>query len=212
MGSSFVFPPRNLPGLAENWGRAVESQVNILDKEITQVSQTVDNGLRATAGQLSVIATQLDTLTQQQLVLQSQQAEIQNTIQRLSNAGVVVENSSGTGSSGTGWYLNPPSVTAASLSGKFEVSIFGTATGAMSYYSFSCPGFVRTRIEGSSLTARTSRISGAGGASTELTVYGSWIVTPTGSPGDAITFTAEALGTTSFSNTVALKIQVRPVL
>lgn len=65
MSFPFVYPPSNLPGLAEKWGRAVEGRANILNRDLTQVTQKVDNGLRANAGQLAVLATQIDSLTTQ---------------------------------------------------------------------------------------------------------------------------------------------------
>lgn len=201
---SNVFPARNLPVPATAWAREIENRVVSGERSETALTQKVDNGLRATGGQLSAMSAQLDSII-------TQQAEMSAVLARLSNAGEVVEASSGTGSSGTGWYANPPSVSAISLSGKFEVSVFGTSAGAMSFYSFSATGFLRSRIQGDSQTARLSRVSGAGGASTAMTVYGSWVVAA-GTPGTSVEFTAQALGTTSYSETVALKIQVRPVL
>lgn len=59
----FVYPPRNLPGLAEDWGRAVEARDNIFEKVLTQATQRLDNGLRATAGQLAVISKQVSDLS-----------------------------------------------------------------------------------------------------------------------------------------------------
>lgn len=60
---TYVYPPRNLPGLAEDWGRSVEAQDKILEKNQTQLQQTVENALRATGGQLAVLGSQIDTLT-----------------------------------------------------------------------------------------------------------------------------------------------------
>ena len=62
--ADFVYPARNLPGLAEDWGRAVEARDKILDRDFTQLSQSVNNGQRATGGQLAVISEQIDRLTQ----------------------------------------------------------------------------------------------------------------------------------------------------
>lgn len=62
MVEKFVYPPRNLPGLAEDWGRASETHANLLSKELVQQSQTMNNALRATGGQLAVIAQQVDLL------------------------------------------------------------------------------------------------------------------------------------------------------
>lgn len=58
-----VFPARNLPGLAEDWGRHIEKRVVEGENSDQQLSQKVDNGLRATAGQLAVLAGQIDELT-----------------------------------------------------------------------------------------------------------------------------------------------------
>lgn len=74
---SFAYPQRNLPGRAEDWGRAVEAQQRNLSKEVRQVSQAWENSARATGGQLAVISTQIDTVT-------AQQAELSATVEDLS--------------------------------------------------------------------------------------------------------------------------------
>lgn len=61
-----VFPQRNLPGLAENWGRHVENRIELGESSETQLEQKVDNGLRSTSGQLAVLSNQINTLTEQQ--------------------------------------------------------------------------------------------------------------------------------------------------
>lgn len=71
MAQGFVYPARNLPGLAENWGRAVESRIRNAESVVTQVSQTVDNGLRVNAGQLAVMSRQIDQLSEQVTELSS---------------------------------------------------------------------------------------------------------------------------------------------
>lgn len=171
---------------------------------MSQVQQTVNNSLRATSGQLETIAGNIDTIVRQQ-------GEILNTLDRLANAGEVQENIAVGVSEGVVWYENPPSVTMSSLSGRFEVSIFGTSAGAMSFYSFTAPGYPLSRITGSG-ASESERVSGAGGASSAFTVYGSWIVTPSAETGTPVTFTAQARGTTQYSSTTSLKIRVRPVL
>lgn len=74
---SFAYPQRNLPGRAEDWGRAVEAQQRILSKEVRQVNQAWENSARATGGQLAVISSQIDTVT-------AQQAELSATVEDLS--------------------------------------------------------------------------------------------------------------------------------
>lgn len=73
---SFAYPQRNLPGRAEDWGRAVEAQQRNLSREVRQVSQAWENSARATGGQLAVISSQIDSIAEQQLELEAQQGEL----------------------------------------------------------------------------------------------------------------------------------------
>lgn len=186
------------------WGRAVEGELGVTHEEVAQLRQVVTNGLRATSGQLETMAQTLNQVVEQQ-------GTIQSTLDRLAHAGEVSENVATSVSNGVAWYPNPPEVTMSSLSGRFEVSIFGTSAGAMSFYSFTAPGYPLSRITGTGAD-ESERVSGAGGASSAFTVYGSWIVTPSASAGSPVTFTAQARGTTEYSSTTSLKIRVRPVL
>lgn len=61
-----VFPPRDLPGRAEEWGRQVERRIENGESSEEQLEQKVDNGLRATGGQLAVLSQQLDRITEAQ--------------------------------------------------------------------------------------------------------------------------------------------------
>ena len=54
-----VFPPRNLPGPAEDWGRHVETRVEGLDGSNERLSQTTENSGRFTGGQLAVFSDQV---------------------------------------------------------------------------------------------------------------------------------------------------------
>lgn len=75
--AEFVYPARNLPEMAEVWGRAVEARDLVKSKEITQLAQSLNNSQRATGGQLAVISEQLDAVV-------LQQAEIVQTVSELS--------------------------------------------------------------------------------------------------------------------------------
>lgn len=57
-----VFPPNNLPGSSANWGRQVVRRIELGERSELQLSQKVDNGLRANAGQLAVLADQMNEL------------------------------------------------------------------------------------------------------------------------------------------------------
>lgn len=94
MAETFVFPPRNLPGNAENWGRAVEQRTNVLDNNQVQLSQKVDNGLRATGGQLAVISSQIELVTAQQTVIGDTVTELSSrSTHQVSPASIAVDGS-----------------------------------------------------------------------------------------------------------------------
>lgn len=57
-----VFPPRSLPGIAENWGRHVEQRIELGEKSEVQLAQKVDNGLRANEGVLTTLSSQVNEL------------------------------------------------------------------------------------------------------------------------------------------------------
>lgn len=66
---SNVLPRRNLPGKADAWGREIEANLKGLDANRVQLEQAVNNGFRATAGQLAVTARQLAVIDRQQAEL-----------------------------------------------------------------------------------------------------------------------------------------------
>lgn len=61
-----VYPPRDLPGRSDDWGRRVEGVAEDLYKAQVQLRQTVNNGQRATAGQLALLSRQLDRIQKNQ--------------------------------------------------------------------------------------------------------------------------------------------------
>src|SRR5690606_15865710 len=67
-----VFPPNNLPGSSANWGRQVVRRIELGERSELQLSQKVDNGLRANAGQLAVLADQMNDIIEQQNFLANQ--------------------------------------------------------------------------------------------------------------------------------------------
>lgn len=69
-----VFPPRDLPGRAEEWGRQVERRIEAGESSEQQLDQKVDNGLRATGGQLAVLARQIDAITAAQQDLKGRES------------------------------------------------------------------------------------------------------------------------------------------
>ena len=73
-----VFPRRNLPGEAEQWGRAHDERVLALEASMEGVSQSLQGQNRNTASSLSVIADQVQKIADQQVVLMAQQTELAN--------------------------------------------------------------------------------------------------------------------------------------
>lgn len=58
-----IFPPRNLPGSADKWGREVENSLDLYEKRFSGLEQTVNNSDRATSGQLAVLSRQIESLS-----------------------------------------------------------------------------------------------------------------------------------------------------
>lgn len=58
-----VFPPRNLPGLADKWGRDAETRIQRLETRVEAVAGSSENDGRATSGQLAVMSQSIDSLT-----------------------------------------------------------------------------------------------------------------------------------------------------
>lgn len=196
------YPPFNLPNEAVKWGRAIQSGQESQAKNLSSLEQTVNNEARNTSGQLEVLSRQIQHLGD----LTSNLIQLTD---RLANAGEFYSDTSGGFHNGSGWRPSRPSITAMSLSGRFQVTVRGTAAGVMSYFTFSAPGYARDRIIGGTAQAEVDRVSGAGGASTAMTVQGSWIASF--APGSEITFYGEAYGTSTNSSNTALFLQVQPL-
>lgn len=57
------FPIRSLPGGADDWGRAIETQIRQNEAELQNLGQRSGNGLRFFGGQLSVLSDQITEQT-----------------------------------------------------------------------------------------------------------------------------------------------------
>lgn len=58
-----IYPPRNLPPAAQQWGRAVENRQRNLNSEQLQTRSSLDNFNRATSSSLAVNGRSLDELS-----------------------------------------------------------------------------------------------------------------------------------------------------
>lgn len=72
-----VFPRRNLPPDAEQWGRTLETTTANNSQSIEVLAQSAQAQNRNTASSLEVLAQQITSLSAQQEELQSQQAELE---------------------------------------------------------------------------------------------------------------------------------------
>ena len=75
-----VFPRRNLPGEAEQWGRTVETGVTEAQTQLSALSQELAGQNRNTASSLALLADQVRNLAEQQTALEVQQEVLQGTI------------------------------------------------------------------------------------------------------------------------------------
>lgn len=123
-----VFPPRDLPGRAEEWGRQVENRIEAGEKSEQQLEQKVDNGLRATGGQLAVLSRQLDAVAAQQEFLLSLSTVVYDSF-----------NTMRTVADGN-WMSSPPSVQITSPSGRVEISFGGSANGGGVVFAYQIVG------------------------------------------------------------------------
>lgn len=63
MANTDIFPPFNLPNEGIPWARAAQDRIVQGEVSETQLAQKVDNGLRASSGQLAVLARQINELS-----------------------------------------------------------------------------------------------------------------------------------------------------
>jgi hypothetical protein len=102
-----IFPQRNLPGEAEEWGRAHDRRVVGLESEVLALQQSVQGQNRNSASSLASLARQIDEISQVQadLLAQSQALRLQSEFLRTQTASITRSTSdSFTGASpGTTW-------------------------------------------------------------------------------------------------------------
>lgn len=142
-----VFPRRNLPNEAEQWGRTLETTTVNNAQGIEMLAQSVQAQNRNTASSLEVLATQINTLQSQQAELQAQQvalgvqqATLQSTINFLSTQTLYDQRVTVTGGSrgalGAGAYayeaFDPSDdceiVVTTATSGRLLISVGGAVT------------------------------------------------------------------------------------
>lgn len=149
-----VYPPRDLPGRADNWGRRVEEvDRDLLDRQV-QLRQSLDNGLRSTSGQLAVLARQIDALaSQQEFLISLSKVESRS----FSDIRQVAQGQ---------WMPNPVEVTLSSPSGRIEITFGGSANNGGTVFAYQVVGSTSGTVisRGSILTDLSKRVAVTGGA------------------------------------------------
>lgn len=140
---NLIYPPRRL-GVSEDWGRAIEDQINKLSKSTDLSLQTLKNLERQAVSRGELVARQIQELWNTSLLLQSQNVRlserlyIENTQSSVSrnafgsqftvtkpewaSAGIVLASMSSISNPGTGWlaridvYAETYSITSSSIS------------------------------------------------------------------------------------------------
>jgi len=84
-----VFPRRNLPGDAEQWGREVEKRVAAVDSTLESVQQSVQGQNRNIASSLSVLAEQIAAIreAQEEIIAQASYSNEEPSVSILLPAG-----------------------------------------------------------------------------------------------------------------------------
>lgn len=149
-----VYPPRDLPGRADNWGRRVEEVNKDLLARQVQIQQMVENGLRSTSGQLAVLSRQIDTLASQQEFLISLSRVVSGSF---SDIRQVAQGQ---------WMPDPVEVTLSSPSGRIEITFGGSANNGGTVFAYQVVGATSGTVisRGSILTDLSKRVAVTGGA------------------------------------------------
>lgn len=92
-----VYPRRNLPGTAEDWGRALETDVVGTKKALEIVGQNIGAQNRATAASLQELSRQLAAISQAQTEIEAAQSGILATQNFLLNQTQYGEKTGGSG-------------------------------------------------------------------------------------------------------------------
>ena len=62
-----ILPPNTLPGVAKDWGRSIAARTADTEKRQNAQQQQIDNNARLNAGQMSMISSQVNELTERNI-------------------------------------------------------------------------------------------------------------------------------------------------
>lgn len=168
-----VFPRRNLPGSAEQWGRIVEGRIEGVETVLESLGQSVTSQNRTTAASLQLLGSQVDDLATvandlalTQNSLSQTQSDLADTIQDVADLQAAmptpaVFNNTGTGFSISTSYTNKATLTVPGVAGKTSTLLI-TGEG----------GFEQTDAIGAGVTYMRLQVGGVAQAETFMTFGG----------------------------------------
>lgn len=123
-----VFPRRNLPPDAEQWGRTLETKavsneqgIEIVGQQVQSLNRNMASSLEVLAGQITDLAAQQQLLKDQQVALQVQQNTLTSTINFLSSQTLYDQKGGSSGGSKGG--LGAGDFAYESFSGTYDCSL-----------------------------------------------------------------------------------------
>lgn len=191
-----IFPPKDaLPGSSLNWGRAVETRIRGIERDLVTLGQDVSGHGRTLASALEDISRQLNQVVDASRVYYADSGAVAQSV------------------SPGSWFSSPPSVVASSMTGRFRVSVSASANDGIAFAGFEAPSLPRSRMVGGSPEASMARVSILGAASALGTASRDWIINLP--PNTPHTFTCHVLGAGNgslASYVQGLSITVQPLL
>lgn len=148
-----VFPPRNLPTDAINWGREVENELVAVRGDLERLSQDTSNGGKANTSSMGLISQQISKIIQSIDLANTAIAQAQSAINSVAAQTALLNSFSPVAAAGDGTYRavaggtwgtdNLPSVVFTTQTGKVLVTVSGlllstgsaTAIGTFAIYN-----------------------------------------------------------------------------
>lgn len=191
-----VFPPRNLPTEAINWGRELEFSANDASRRLDAVELTLRNNNKGNSSTMGLLAQQLAT--------------IQAQVNLLTAIAYVQYAEFTTGLTGfTGFTTSPAAVAINSSTGRIEIGYGGSLNGGTGYFVYQVTGATsgvvinRTTVQANP----AQRVAVSGGASFAPSGFKSVIVSVP--PNENLTVSLEIYATDNFTYFFGGSIQAR---
>lgn len=190
-----IFPPRNLPIDAINWGREVENVINDNSRRLDSVELNQRNNNKGNSSTMGLLGQQL--------------AKIQAQVDLLTAIATVQYAEFTTGRTGfAGFTASPASVGITTSTGRLEIGYGGALNGGTGYFVYQVSSFSGVVIDRAAVQANPAqRVAVSGGSSFAPSGYKSVVVTvPANQP---LTVSLEIYATDTFTYFFGGSIQAR---